>query len=97
MVPANDGQSDFSVGHLKVDLLRRRVSIRGQEVHLSPIGYRPLSVLVKHAGKTLTGNCCTTSGVARAPIKAITCAYTCGSYATSSKRSRPGRTSCSRR
>ena len=54
MVPANDGQSDFSVGHLKVDLLSRRVSIQGQEVHLTPIEYRLLSVLVKHAGKTLT-------------------------------------------
>ena len=54
MVPANDGQSDFSVGPLKVDLLSRRVSIRGQEVHLTPIEYRLLSVLVKHAGKTLT-------------------------------------------
>jgi two-component system KDP operon response regulator KdpE len=54
MVPANNGQSDFSVGPLKVDLLSRRVSIRGQEVHLTPIEYRLLSVLVKHAGKTLT-------------------------------------------
>lgn len=44
MVPANDGQSDFSVGPLKVDLLSRRVSIRGQEVHLTPIEYRLLSV-----------------------------------------------------
>ncbi len=54
MVPANDGKSDFSVGHLKVDLLNRRVSIRDREVHLTPIEYRLLSVLVKHAGKTLT-------------------------------------------
>ena len=54
MVPANDVQSDFSVGSLKVNLLSRRVSIRGQEVHLTLIEYRLLSVLVKHVGKTLT-------------------------------------------
>ncbi|MGH8588970.1 MAG: response regulator, partial [Gammaproteobacteria bacterium] len=54
MVPANDGQSDFSVGHLKVDLSSRRISIRDRELHLTPIEYRLLSVLVKHAGKTLT-------------------------------------------
>jgi two-component system, OmpR family, KDP operon response regulator KdpE len=44
----------FQIGHLKMDLLNRIVSIDDQEVHLTPIQYRLLSVLVKHAGKVLT-------------------------------------------
>jgi two-component system KDP operon response regulator KdpE len=44
----------FSVADLKVDLAQRRVHVDGREVHLTPIEYRLLSVLVKHAGKVLT-------------------------------------------
>jgi two-component system KDP operon response regulator KdpE len=44
----------FSVGSLKVDLPQRRVHVDGKEVHLTPIEYRLLAVLVKHAGKVLT-------------------------------------------
>jgi two-component system KDP operon response regulator KdpE len=37
-----------------VDLHNRVVSIDEQEVHLTPIQYRLLVVLVKHAGRVLT-------------------------------------------
>lgn len=44
----------FSTGNLTVDLLNRVVSIDGQDIHLTPIQYRLLTVLVKNAGKVLT-------------------------------------------
>ena len=48
------GESSFTQGDLSVDLARRRVLLRGQEVHLTPIEYRLLTTLVHHAGKVLT-------------------------------------------
>lgn len=53
-VSGGSGGSEFAVGELRVDLLNRRVWVADVEVHLTPIEYRLLSVLVKHAGKTLT-------------------------------------------
>ena len=44
----------FSVSDLTVDLEARRVLIRGQEVHVTPLEYRLLTTLVQHAGKVLT-------------------------------------------
>ncbi|WP_347987013.1 response regulator [Methylomonas sp. AM2-LC] len=44
----------FTNENLKVDLINRLVSLDNQEVHLTPIQYRLLTVLVKHAGKVLT-------------------------------------------
>ena len=44
----------FSVGELSVDLVRRVVKLRGQDVKLSPKEYDLLRVLVQHAGKVLT-------------------------------------------
>lgn len=41
-------------GDLRVDLEARRVFRAGQEVHLTPIEYRLLTTLIKHAGKVLT-------------------------------------------
>jgi two-component system KDP operon response regulator KdpE len=40
----------FAVGALRVDLMRRRVSVDGAEVHLTPTEYRLLTTLVRHAG-----------------------------------------------
>jgi two-component system KDP operon response regulator KdpE len=48
------GESTFVLGNLRVDLLRRRVFLGDVEVRLTPIEYRLLSVLVRHAGKVLT-------------------------------------------
>jgi two-component system KDP operon response regulator KdpE len=39
---------------IRVDLVRRVIEVRGQEVHLTPIEYKLLALLVKHAGMVLT-------------------------------------------
>jgi two-component system KDP operon response regulator KdpE len=39
---------------LKVDLASRQVFIKDEEIHLTPIEYRLLSVLIRHAGKVVT-------------------------------------------
>ena len=44
----------FQVGGLRVDLVRRIVSVGGREVKLSPKEYDLLRLLVQHAGKVLT-------------------------------------------
>jgi two-component system KDP operon response regulator KdpE len=44
----------FRVGDLSVDLVRRIVKVRGDDVKLSPKEYDLLRVLVQHAGKVLT-------------------------------------------
>jgi len=46
--------SPVTVGDLHVDLGHRRVMLAGTEVHLTPIEYRLLATLAKHAGKVLT-------------------------------------------
>ena len=47
-------ESTFALGDLRVDLLRRRVFVSDAEIRLTPIEYRLLAVLVRHAGKVLT-------------------------------------------
>ena len=49
-----DASNVFTAGNLKVDLTQRRVYRDGEEVHLTPIEYRLLTTLIKHAGKVLT-------------------------------------------
>jgi two-component system, OmpR family, KDP operon response regulator KdpE len=44
----------FESGELRVDLERRLVFRRSDEVHLTPTEYKLLSTLVRHAGKVLT-------------------------------------------
>jgi two-component system, OmpR family, KDP operon response regulator KdpE len=44
----------FRSGDLVVDLVRRIVTVRGQEVKFSPREYEVLRLLVQHAGKVLT-------------------------------------------
>lgn len=44
----------FRSGDLSVDLVRRIVTVRGEEVKLSPREYDLLRLLVSHAGKVLT-------------------------------------------
>ena len=46
----------FSVGDLSVDLVHRHVQVAGQQVHLTPIEYRLLTTLIRHAGKVMTHN-----------------------------------------
>ena len=55
MRPYEQSQNDiFITGNLKFDAVNRVVCIDDQEVHLTPIQYRLLMVLVKNAGKVLT-------------------------------------------
>ena len=44
----------FTCGKLRVDLGLRRVFVKDAEIHLTPIEYKLLTTLVKHAGKVLT-------------------------------------------
>jgi two-component system KDP operon response regulator KdpE len=44
----------FRSGDLTVDLVRRIVTVRGEEVKFTPREYEILRLLVKHAGKVLT-------------------------------------------
>jgi len=48
------GEPVFTVGELQVDLGRRRVYVANQEVHLTPIEYKLLTVLVRYAGRVVT-------------------------------------------
>jgi two-component system, OmpR family, KDP operon response regulator KdpE len=47
-------EATFKVGDLRVDLLRRQVWLGDKEVHLTPIEYKLLTTLVRHAGKVVT-------------------------------------------
>jgi two-component system, OmpR family, KDP operon response regulator KdpE len=53
---AGDGPeaTQFSFGDLRIDLLRRCVYVGEQEIHLTPIEYRLLTVLIHNAGKVMT-------------------------------------------
>jgi two-component system KDP operon response regulator KdpE len=49
-----DADGLFSVADLEVSLSLRRVTLAGERVHLSPLEYRLLTVLIKHADKVVT-------------------------------------------
>jgi two-component system KDP operon response regulator KdpE len=51
---AESQESVFSLGDLRVDLLRRQVFVSDQEIHLTPIEYKLLTTLVRYAGKVVT-------------------------------------------
>ncbi len=44
----------FQTGELKVELTRRKVFIADNEVHITPIEYRLLLILIRHAGLVVT-------------------------------------------
>jgi len=44
----------LEIGALKLDLERREVFVDGREIHLTPIEYKLLTLLARHAGKVLT-------------------------------------------
>jgi len=44
----------FQTGDLKVELARRKVFIADNEVHITPIEYRLLLILIRHAGLVVT-------------------------------------------
>lgn len=49
-----DTSAVIEIGHLRIDQLRREVTVQGREVHLTPIEYRLLVFLARNAGKVLT-------------------------------------------
>ena len=50
----NPGDPTFSIADLHVDLVKRQVTVAAHPVHLTPIQYRLLTTLIRHAGKVLT-------------------------------------------
>jgi two-component system, OmpR family, KDP operon response regulator KdpE len=52
--PSDPAETTFSLGELHVDLVNRQVTLGGDRVHLTPIEYRLLITLIRHAGKILT-------------------------------------------
>ena len=50
----NDQEPVFTTGDLSVDLVRRQVTVAGEEIHLSPKEYDLLKELVSHSGRVLT-------------------------------------------
>jgi two-component system KDP operon response regulator KdpE len=52
--PGDPSETTFSLGELHVDLVHRQVTVAGNAVHLTPIEYRLLTTLIRHAGKILT-------------------------------------------
>jgi two-component system KDP operon response regulator KdpE len=52
--PGTPPEPVFESRELRVDLVARRVTRAGAEVHLTPTEYKLLTVLIKHAGKVIT-------------------------------------------
>jgi two-component system KDP operon response regulator KdpE len=44
----------LALGPLRIDMVTRRVSVDGREVHLTPTEYRLLQMLARNAGRVLT-------------------------------------------
>jgi two-component system KDP operon response regulator KdpE len=44
----------FSLYNLRVDLAQRQVFLDDREVHLTPLEYKLLTILIRHAGKVIT-------------------------------------------
>lgn len=51
---AGQRESRFVLDNLRVDLAKRAVFLNEIEVHLTPIEYRLLAVLIKYAGRVIT-------------------------------------------
>ena len=48
------GSTIFGFGHVTIDFTTRRIHSHGQAVHLTPIEYRLLGVLIANVGRVLT-------------------------------------------
>jgi two-component system KDP operon response regulator KdpE len=53
-VSDTSGETVFVLDDLRIDLGHRQVFVAGKEVHLTPIEYKLLTTLARHAGKVLT-------------------------------------------
>lgn len=52
--PSQPEAAAVTIGELKLDFAARRIVRGDQEIHLTPLEYKLLTTLVKHAGKVLT-------------------------------------------
>lgn len=52
--PSATENAIFSTPDFRIDLAARRVFVREQEIHLTPLEYKLLTTLAQHAGKVLT-------------------------------------------
>ena len=51
---SDEPSSTFTTGDLQVELAERKVFVKETEIHLTPLEYKLLITLVRHAGKVLT-------------------------------------------
>jgi two-component system KDP operon response regulator KdpE len=56
MRQSTTGEPVFILDNLRVDMSLRQVFLNEQEVHLTPIEYKLLTVLIQNAGKVITHN-----------------------------------------
>lgn len=52
----NEVINTFKVKNLFIDFQKRRVTLENEEIHLTPIEYKIMSLLCKYSGKVLTHN-----------------------------------------
>jgi two-component system KDP operon response regulator KdpE len=52
--PSGPALTEIRVGDLLIDLVNRRVTVEGEEVHLTPKEYELLRTLAMHSGKVMT-------------------------------------------
>jgi len=52
--PQDNKNTEFIIDNLKIDFDKRRVYVKGEEVHFTPIEYKMLLLLVNNRGKVLT-------------------------------------------
>ena len=55
-IPEEKKEKYFQCDYLKVDWEKHQVSIDGKEVHLTPMEYKILKLLIDNRGKVLTHN-----------------------------------------
>ena len=92
-LPAEESQPEpaYTLGEIKVDFERRLVFRGQEEVHLTPIEYKLLSVLIKHRGKVVTHRQLLerSLGALHIPSKILTCASSFSIFAASWRMTRP--------
>jgi two-component system, OmpR family, KDP operon response regulator KdpE len=52
----NDGQSVYKLADLEIDLPRHKVTLRGEEIHFTPMEFKVITLLLRNYGKVLTHN-----------------------------------------
>jgi two-component system KDP operon response regulator KdpE len=85
----------IQIANLRIDLARRDVKLNGNDVRLTPIEYRLLTLLAQNAGRVMThGQILKEVWVPDTPARPTICASTWRSSGARSRPSRPGRACC---